>query len=109
MRNAEYNGRLGDFGLARLCGHGTDPQTTDVAGSWGYLAPDHARTGRATTATDVFAFGLLLLEVVCGRRPLEFQNRESDGNILYAKDPNLCYDNDLTEMEMGLKLGLLCS
>ncbi|KAJ4876593.1 L-type lectin-domain containing receptor kinase IV.3 [Raphanus sativus] len=53
LLDAEHNGRIGDFGLARLRGHGTDPQTTLVAGTWGYLAPDHVRTGKATTATDV--------------------------------------------------------
>ncbi|ESQ37903.1 hypothetical protein EUTSA_v10028492mg [Eutrema salsugineum] len=121
LLDAELNGRLGDFGLARLCGHGSDPQTTHVAGTWGYLAPDHIRTGKATTATDVFAFGVLLLEVACGRRPIEIQNTErvllvdwvygfwTEGNILDAKDPNLGTEYDQREVEMVLKLGLLCS
>ncbi|WZY83016.1 hypothetical protein YC2023_029400 [Brassica napus] len=124
LLDSEHNGRLGDFGLARLCGHGTEPETTNVAGTWGYLAPDHVRTGRATTATDVFAFGVLLLEVACGRRPIEVQDSVSgervflvdwvfqfwiDGNILGAKDPNLWYDYEVGETEMVLKLGLLCS
>ncbi|CAA7033719.1 unnamed protein product [Microthlaspi erraticum] len=94
LLDAEHNGRLGDFGLARLCGHGSDPLTTRVAGTWGYLAPDHIRTGKATTATDVFAFGVLLLEVACGRRPIEIQNES---------------ECDQREVEMVLKLGLLCS
>ncbi|CDY67557.1 BnaCnng55430D [Brassica napus] len=118
--DAEYNGRLGDFGLARLCGHGTDLQTTRVAGTWGYLSPDLMMTGKATTATDVFAFGVLLLEVACGRRPIEI-NYESvllvdwvfefwnAGNILDAKDPSLGTEYDQREVEMVLKLGLLCS
>ncbi|CAL9041226.1 unnamed protein product, partial [Musa banksii] len=67
----ELNGRLGDFGLARLYDHGTDPQTTHVVGTMGYLAPELARTGKATTITDVFAFGAFLLEVACGRRPVD--------------------------------------
>ncbi|PKI26078.1 hypothetical protein CRG98_049233, partial [Punica granatum] len=62
LLDAELNGRLGDFGLARLYDHGTYPQTTHVAGTFGYLAPEHTRTGRATKATDVFAFGAFLLE-----------------------------------------------
>ncbi|VVB07003.1 unnamed protein product [Arabis nemorensis] len=123
LLDTEYNGRLGDFGLARLCGHGSDPQTTRVAGTWGYLAPDHVRTGHATTATDVFAFGVLLLEVVCGRRPIEIQNESGErvfivdwvfrfwieGNILDAKDPKLGSVYDRREVEMVLKLGLMCS
>ncbi|KAG2244352.1 hypothetical protein Bca52824_093799 [Brassica carinata] len=118
--DAEYNGRLGDFGLARLCGHGTDLQTTRVAGTWGYLAPDLMRTGKATTATDVFAFGVLLLEVACGRRPIEIDYESvllvdwvfefwNVGNILDAKDPSLGTEYDQREVEMVLKLGLLSS
>nr|VDC58228.1 unnamed protein product [Brassica rapa] len=119
LLDAEYNGRLGDFGLARLCGHGTDPQTSHVAGTWGYLAPDHMRTGKTTTATDVFSFGVLLLEVACGRRPIEVHKKSgetvllvdwvfgfwSEGNILDAKDPNLGIEFDQREVEMVLKLG----
>ncbi|CAH2071968.1 unnamed protein product [Thlaspi arvense] len=130
LLDAEHNGRLGDFGLARLCGHGTDPHTTRVAGTFGYLSPDHIRTGKATTATDVFAFGVLLLEVAfgvlllevaCGRRPIQIQNETgvllkdwvfelwNEGNILDARDPNLGTEYDQSEVEMVLKLGLLCS
>ncbi|XP_073005566.1 L-type lectin-domain containing receptor kinase SIT2-like [Typha latifolia] len=71
LLDSEMNGRLGDFGLARLYDHGNDPQTTHVVGTMGYLAPELARTGKATTLTDVFAFGAFILEVACGRRPVE--------------------------------------
>ncbi|KAG2301952.1 hypothetical protein Bca52824_030603 [Brassica carinata] len=117
------NGRLGDFGLARSYDHGADPQTTNVVGTLGYLAPEHTRTGRATTATDVFAFGAFLLEVVCGRRPIEIQHESDEvfllvdwvfglwnrGNILDAVDPNMGFEYDQKEVEMILKVGLLCS
>ncbi|KAL1209937.1 L-type lectin-domain containing receptor kinase IV.1 [Cardamine amara subsp. amara] len=123
LLDAELNGRLGDFGLARLYDHGSDPQTTHVVGTLGYLAPEHTRTGRATTATDVFAFGAFLLEVACGRRPIEIQHETDEtfllvdwvfglwtkGNILAAKDPNMGSEFDEKEVEMVLKLGLLCS
>ncbi|CAI0427243.1 unnamed protein product [Linum tenue] len=71
LLDSEWNGRLGDFGLARLYDHGSDPRTTHVAGTPGYLAPDHARTGKATPGSDVYAFGAFLLEVACGRRPID--------------------------------------
>ncbi|XP_058109534.1 L-type lectin-domain containing receptor kinase IV.1-like [Magnolia sinica] len=119
----DLNGMLGDFGLARLYDRGTDPQTTHIVGTFGYIAPELARTGKATMSTDVFAFGIFMLEVACGRRPissramlveepilidlvLECLKRET---ILEAADPKLGGDYVVEEMEMVLKLGLLCS
>lgn len=122
LLDAELNGRLGDFGLARLYDHGTDPQTTHVVGTLGYLAPEHTRTGKATTSGDVFSFGAFLLEVACGRRPIERQGLSENlilvdwvfdfwnkGELLEARDPNLGTEYVAEELELVLKLGLLCS
>ncbi|KAJ6832919.1 L-type lectin-domain containing receptor kinase IV.2-like [Iris pallida] len=57
LLDSEMNGRLGDFGPVRLYEHGSFPQTTHVVGTTGYIAPELGRTGKATTATDVFAYG----------------------------------------------------
>ncbi|KAJ6904380.1 hypothetical protein NC652_022394 [Populus alba x Populus x berolinensis] len=67
----DFNGRLGDFGLAKFFDRGANPQTTCVVGTVGYIAPEVTRTGRATTSSDVFAFGTFMLEMACGRKPLE--------------------------------------
>ncbi|XP_062003859.1 L-type lectin-domain containing receptor kinase IV.1-like [Rosa rugosa] len=121
LLDGEFNGRLGDFGLARLYDHGTDPQTTHIVGTLGYLAPEHTRTGRATTSTDVFAFGAFLLEVACGKRPIKTQGPEdmilvdwvfscwNRSNILEARDQSFGTDFVAEEVELVLKLGLLCS
>ncbi|KAL3717140.1 hypothetical protein ACJRO7_008684 [Eucalyptus globulus] len=121
LLDSELNGRIGDFGLARLYDHGTDPQTTHLVGTLGYLAPEHARTAKATTSTDVFAFGAFSLEVACGRRPIETREEEEvvlvdwvfscwdKGDILEARDPNLGTDFVAKEVELVLQLGLLCS
>ncbi|KAJ4747345.1 Concanavalin A-like lectin protein kinase family protein [Rhynchospora pubera] len=122
LLDCELNGRLGDFGLARLYDHGTDPQTTHVVGTMGYLAPELARTGKATPLTDVFAFGAFMLEVVCSKRPVEPGARGEriilvdqvleqwkNGTLDEIVDAKLgeCYT--VEEVEMVLKLGLLCS
>ncbi|PQQ11141.1 L-type lectin-domain containing receptor kinase IV.1-like [Prunus yedoensis var. nudiflora] len=122
LLDGELNARLGDFGLARLYDHGTDPQTTHIVGTLGYLAPEHTRSGRATTSTDVFAFGAFVLEVACGRRPIEAHGPDQDlilvdwvfsfwnrGAILEARDQNLSSEFVAEEVELVLKLGLLCS
>ncbi|KAA8516397.1 hypothetical protein F0562_016690 [Nyssa sinensis] len=122
LLDGELNGKLGDFGLARCCNHGKDPQTTHLAGTLGYIAPELARNGKATTSTDVFAFGAFLLEVACGRKPVERQSAPEEvilvdwvseclrkGEILKTVDHKLKNDYRVEEMELVLKLGLLCS
>jgi serine/threonine protein kinase len=122
LLDAELNGRLGDFGLAKLYDHDTNPQTTHLVGTVGYLAPELTRTGRATTCTDVFAFGAFMLEVACGRRPIELIGLPETiilidcvfecwkkGAILDVCDPRLEGNYVKEEMELVLKLGLLCS
>ncbi|XP_050244285.1 L-type lectin-domain containing receptor kinase IV.1 isoform X14 [Quercus robur] len=122
LLDGELNGRLGDFGLARLYDHGTDPQTTHVVGTLGYLAPEHTRSGKATTSTDVFAFGAFMLEVACGRRPIQANGPSensilvdwvfshlSQGEIMEARDPRFGTNYVAEELQLVLKLGLLCS
>ncbi|XP_044505334.1 L-type lectin-domain containing receptor kinase I.8-like [Mangifera indica] len=121
LLDAELNGRLGDFGLAKLYDHGSNPQTTNLVGTVGYMAPELMRTGKATTATDVFAFGAFMLEVACGRRPIEQQgdgvvslvawitNCWRRGAIIDASDPRLEGVYSQEQMELVLKLGLFCS
>lgn len=122
LLDGEMNGRLGDFGLAKLYDHGSNPGTTRVVGTLGYLAPELPRTGRATTGSDVFAFGALLLEVACGRRPIESKsgpddlvlvdhvwNKWKEGKILDVVDVKMEGYFDENEVLMVLKLGMMCS
>ncbi|KAH7863118.1 hypothetical protein Vadar_013535 [Vaccinium darrowii] len=80
------------------------------------------RIGKATISTDVFAFGAFILEVACGRRPIQPQRSPKEvvlvdwvfenwkeGAILETSDPRLGGDYLEEEMELVLKLGLLCS
>ncbi|KAI8573932.1 hypothetical protein RHMOL_Rhmol01G0314400 [Rhododendron molle] len=73
LLDSELNGRLGDFGLSRLYDHGANLETTQMAGTIGYLAPELCRTGKASTSTDVFSFGAFLLKVACGSRAIQPQ------------------------------------
>ncbi|MCI33854.1 L-type lectin-domain receptor kinase S.4, partial [Trifolium medium] len=93
-----------------LCEHGDNPGTTRVVGTLGYLAPELLRTGKASTSSDVFAFGAFLLEVACGRRPIEPKalqedlvlvdwvwERYKEGRILEVVDPKLNGNFDESE------------
>lgn len=122
LLDGEMNGRLGDFGLARLYDHGGDAHTTHVVGTMGYLAPELGHTGKATPSTDVFAFGAFLLEITCGRRPIEQYERDNrivlvdrvvelwrKGLIFDAVDPRIPAGFSPDDVSLVLKLGLLCS
>lgn len=122
LLDADMNGKLSDFGLARLYEHGKNAHTTRVVGTLGYLAPEFSRTGKATTSTDVFSYGALLLEVATGRRPIEHKisgeqfilvegvmDLYTNEKLLDAADPKLGDRFDVEEMEKVLVLGLLCS
>ncbi|KAK1662218.1 hypothetical protein QYE76_050377 [Lolium multiflorum] len=115
----ELNGRLGDFGLARLYDHETGPQTTHVVGTIGYLAPELARTNKATPLSDVFSFGMFVLEVTCGRKPIDptsqlmlaqwVLHNWQQGFLTDAVDTKLQGDYNVDEACLALKLGLLSS
>ena len=58
MLDSSFNVKLGDFGLAKLIDHELGPQTTVIAGTLGYLAPEYISTGKASKESDVYSFGL---------------------------------------------------
>ncbi|CAO2840732.1 unnamed protein product [Amaranthus hypochondriacus] len=120
LLDGKMNARLGDFGLSRLYNHDTGPRTTRVVGTIGYIAPELTVTGKPTTSTDVFAFGMFMLEVVCGRRPISLQSLEEEnlvdwvfqcwenGEILKTIDLRLAGNYNAEEIEFILRLGLMC-
>ncbi|KAM0889906.1 hypothetical protein ACQ4PT_027425 [Festuca glaucescens] len=121
LLDSEMNARLGDFGLARLYDHGTNPQTTHVVGTMGYLAPELVQTGKASPLTDVFAFGAFLLEVVCAQRPIKQDSQGNrlllvnwvlqhwhNGSLMETADKRLQGEFVIDEVHLVLKLGLLC-
>ena len=118
-----FNARLGDFGLAKLMDHDKSPVSTLTAGTMGYLAPEYLQYGKATEKTDVFSYGVVILEVACGRRPIE---REPDsmkmvnlvdwvwglhyqGKVIEAADARLNGEFKEEEMRKLLLVGLSCA
>lgn len=124
MLDLDFNAKLGDFGLARTIIHNeqTHHSTKELAGTPGYMAPESILTGRATAETDVYAFGVLVLEVACGRKPGGQAERDDyicnivhglwelyrRGTILEGADPRLNGIFIKEEMECVLILGLAC-
>ncbi|KAF3444119.1 hypothetical protein FNV43_RR13809 [Rhamnella rubrinervis] len=119
LLDKDMNARLGDFGLARMHHHGQLASTTRVVGTVGYMAPEVVQTGRPSVQTDVYGYGVLVLEVVCGRRPTEegkpglvdwIWRLTERGELVSALDVRLKSKGgySMEEVERVLYLGLLC-
>ncbi|XP_050292088.1 L-type lectin-domain containing receptor kinase IX.1-like [Quercus robur] len=122
MLDSSFNVKLGDFGLARLMDHELGPQTTGVAGTLGYMAPEYLRTARASKETDVYSFGVVALEIVTGRRSIDPMGKDSEmglvewiwnlhgkGDLLLALDEKLQSDFDEKQVKCLMIIGLWCS
>ncbi|KAF8083388.1 hypothetical protein N665_0776s0013 [Sinapis alba] len=121
MLDAELNGRLGDFGMARFHDHGGNAATTAAVGTVGYMAPELITMG-ASVVTDVYAFGVFMLEVACGRKPVE-PGMEVEKRFLIkwvcecwkkdclldARDSRFGGEFVPEEVELVMKIGLLCT
>ncbi|KAK3183454.1 hypothetical protein Dsin_030740 [Dipteronia sinensis] len=82
LLDGNLEARVSDFGLAKLLEDEESHITTIVAGTFGYLAPEYMQSGRATEKTDVYSFGVLVLEVLSGKRPTDASFIEKGLNIV---------------------------
>ncbi|XP_008226463.1 PREDICTED: L-type lectin-domain containing receptor kinase IX.1-like [Prunus mume] len=122
MLDSNFNAKLGDFGLARLVDHGQEPETTALAGTMGYMAPDYLNTGKASKESDVYSLGVVALEIACGRKAIDPKfgtgkinmvewvwELHGEGRAIEAVDPKLCGDFDEEQMECLIIVGLWCA
>ncbi|KAJ9163436.1 hypothetical protein P3X46_023104 [Hevea brasiliensis] len=114
---------VGDFGLAKLLDHRDSHVTTTVRGTMGHIAPEYLSTGQSSEKTDVFGFGILLLELISGLRAVEFGksanrkgaildwvkkiHQENKLELLVDKDLKSNYDR--IELEEMVRVALLCT
>lgn len=71
LLDENYEAQVSDFGLAKLTSDANTHVTTRVMGTFGYMAPEYASSGKLTEKSDVFSFGVVLLELVTGRKPVD--------------------------------------
>ncbi|XP_016492884.1 G-type lectin S-receptor-like serine/threonine-protein kinase At4g03230 isoform X2 [Nicotiana tabacum] len=73
LLDEEMNAKISDFGLARIIeGKSTEANTNRVVGTYGYMSPEYALEGLFSIKSDVFAFGVVVLEIISGKRNMEF-------------------------------------
>lgn len=118
MLDAEFNPKLGDFGLAEVNEQSSKArEVTLPAGTMGYLAPEYVYSGVPSLQTDVYSFGVVALEVATGRRPVNddgtvltdsMWDMWEKRNLMAAADPTLTGNFNRVEMERIILVGLSC-
>ncbi|KAI3433118.1 Protein kinase domain-containing protein, partial [Psidium guajava] len=84
-----FEAQVADFGLAKLTNDANTHVSTRVMGTFGYLAPEYASSGKLTDRSDVFSFGVVLLELITGRRPVDATQPLGDESLVEWARPLL--------------------
>uniref|UniRef100_A0ACD5VCH1 Uncharacterized protein n=1 Tax=Avena sativa TaxID=4498 RepID=A0ACD5VCH1_AVESA len=122
LLDEKLNPKISDFGMARLfLEDATHVNTFRISGTYGYMAPEYAMNGYLSTKTDVFSFGMLVLEIISGRKNIDRHLGDEkidllnytwklweEGRQLEIVDPDISGAWDADEAAMCVQLGLLC-
>ncbi|XP_058785279.1 receptor protein-tyrosine kinase CEPR1 [Vicia villosa] len=125
LLDEDYHPKVADFGIAKVlqARGGKDSTTTVIAGTYGYLAPEYAYSPRATTKCDVYSFGVILMELLTGRKPIESEFGENRNIVFWVSNkvegkegarPSEVFDPKLScsfkdDMVKVLRIAIRCS
>ncbi|KAI3680579.1 hypothetical protein L6452_35352 [Arctium lappa] len=119
----DMNAKVSDFGLARIVGvDQIDVNTNRIVGTYGYMAPEYAMHGHFSVKSDVFAFGVVVLEIITGRKSTRFYDQDKPEDLPHfawkkwtqgtsmeeLMDPTLVETCCEDEVMRCINIGLLC-
>ncbi|CAM8965924.1 unnamed protein product [Rhodiola kirilowii] len=94
LLDSSFEAKVADFGLAKMNSDVNTHVSTRVMGTFGYLAPEYASSGKLTDKSDVFSFGVMLLELITGRRPVDSTDTYMDDSLVDWARPRLMWAMD---------------
>ncbi|KAL3747485.1 hypothetical protein ACJRO7_016296 [Eucalyptus globulus] len=114
--DCEFKAKIGDFGIAKVTSDANSDVSTNVMGTMGYLDPEYYSSGNPTEKSDVFSFGVVLWELITGRRPVglvdwvrtQLPRYLEDGNFDSLVDPGLQNDYNRDEMARMVECAAAC-
>ncbi|GLJ30439.1 hypothetical protein SUGI_0602560 [Cryptomeria japonica] len=123
LLDSDFNARVADFGLAKIIQNHEKGMglMSAIAGSYGYIAPEYAYTLKVNEKSDIYSFGVVLLELVTGKQPVDPKYEENKDLVKCVRskveqhngwqdvlDPRIS-DGFMEEMILVLKVALLCT
>lgn len=123
LLDEDFQAVVGDFGLAKLVDTKDTHVTTVVRGTMGHIAPEYLSTGKSSEKTDVFGYGVMLLELITGQRAIDFSRLHDEDDVLLLDhvkklqrekrlvsivDPSL-HQYTAQEVEELIQVALLCT
>ncbi|RWR89855.1 somatic embryogenesis receptor kinase 2 [Cinnamomum micranthum f. kanehirae] len=124
LLDEEFEAVVGDFGLAKLMDYKDTHVTTAVRGTIGHIAPEYLSTGKSSEKTDVFGYGIMLLELITGQRAFDLARLANDDDVMLLDwvkgllkerklemlvDPDLQSNYVDAEVEQLIQVALLCT
>ncbi|XP_042469971.1 receptor-like serine/threonine-protein kinase SD1-8 [Zingiber officinale] len=122
LLDQDMNPKISDFGMARILdGDENAAKTKRIVGTYGYMPPEYIKNGRFSIKSDIFSFGILILEIISGKRNTEVFTSDQHLNLLdyvwrlwrndkalELIDETICPPFSMEEVMRCINIGLLC-